>query len=211
MALRFYACGAFYQVIGDSLCFHKSTISFLVHRLSSALASLVRQFVYFPNNPEHNKRIKHKFFDLGKMPNTIGVIDCTDVHIQAPHEREWEFVNRKGWHSINVQLVGDADLIITNCVVKWPGSVQDAQILRESNMLQIFQQNPPEGIILGDSANDTDAQERFNSAHGTTRSTIERLNGTVETVPHRRTPRLRPGSPPVLSLHLLSGSPHRIP
>ncbi|GAA6083816.1 putative nuclease HARBI1 [Tachysurus ichikawai] len=48
------------------------------------------------------------------MPNTIGVIDCTHVHIQAPHERDWEYINRKGRRSINIQLVGDADLIITN-------------------------------------------------------------------------------------------------
>ncbi|GAA6110946.1 putative nuclease HARBI1 [Tachysurus ichikawai] len=61
------------------------------------------------------------------MPNTIGVIDCTHVHIQAPHERDWEYINRKERHSINIQLVGDADLIITNCVVKCPESVHDAR------------------------------------------------------------------------------------
>uniref|UniRef100_A0AAY4EZD1 DDE Tnp4 domain-containing protein n=1 Tax=Denticeps clupeoides TaxID=299321 RepID=A0AAY4EZD1_9TELE len=51
------------------------------------------------------------------LPNTIGAIDCTH-----------EFINRKGKHSINVQLVCDADLIITNCIVKWPGSVHDAHM-----------------------------------------------------------------------------------
>lgn len=66
------------------------------------------------------------------MPSTIGAIDCTHVHIQALCEREWEYVNRKGRHSINIQLVGNADLIITNCVVKWPESLHDAHILRES-------------------------------------------------------------------------------
>ncbi|MBN3310833.1 HARB1 nuclease, partial [Amia calva] len=107
MALRFYACGAFYQVI------RKSTISSLLHRVSSAL--------------------------------------------------------------------------ITNCVVRWPGSMHDARILRESNIFQIFQQNPPEGIILGDSAYPLlpwlmtpFATARFNSAHGTTRSTIEHLNGVLK-------------------------------
>ena len=45
------------------------------------------------------------FFILGNMPNTIAVIDCTQMYIQASHEREWEYVNRKGKHSINVQLV----------------------------------------------------------------------------------------------------------
>ncbi|KAI5087126.1 putative nuclease HARBI1, partial [Silurus meridionalis] len=70
----------------------------------------------------------------------------------APHERDWEYINRKGRCSINIQLVGDADLIITNCVVKWPGSVHDARILRESALYKEFQTNRPDGIILGDRA-----------------------------------------------------------
>lgn len=180
IALRFYACGSFHQVIGDGVCVQKSTVSSVVHRVSSVLASLVNQFVTFPTNPEQTR-----FYEMGKMPNTVGVIDCTHVHIQAPHEREWEFVNRKGRHSINVQLVGNADLIITNCVVKWPGSVHDARILRESHIFRNLQQNPPDGIILGDSAYpllpwlmtpfamaNNDAEERFNCTHGRTRSTI---------------------------------------
>uniref|UniRef100_A0A3P9LKY0 DDE Tnp4 domain-containing protein n=1 Tax=Oryzias latipes TaxID=8090 RepID=A0A3P9LKY0_ORYLA len=152
IGLRFYASGTFYQVVGDNIGVDKSTVT-----VSIALASLISQ-------------TKHKFFTLGNMPNTIGVIDCTHVHIQAPHERDWEYINRKGRRSINIQLVGDADLIITNCVVKWPGSVHDLQT------------NRPDGIILGDSAYpllpwlitpflaaSTPAQARFNTAHCKTR------------------------------------------
>ncbi len=128
---------------------------------------------------------KRSFFLLGNMPNTIGAIDCTHVHIQAPRENEWEFINRKGRHSINVQLVCDADLIITNCVVKWPGSVHDARILRESALYRDLQTNRPDGVILGDSAYpllpwlmtpfltaNTLAQARFNTAHCRARCAI---------------------------------------
>uniref|UniRef100_A0AAQ4PXU3 DDE Tnp4 domain-containing protein n=1 Tax=Gasterosteus aculeatus aculeatus TaxID=481459 RepID=A0AAQ4PXU3_GASAC len=125
------------------------------------------------------------------MPNTIGAIDCTHVHLQAPCENEWEFINRKGRHSINVQLVCDADLIITNCVVKWPGSVHDACIL--SALYRDLQTNRPDSIILGDSAYpllprlmtpfltaNTPAQARFNTAHCRARCAIERLNGVLK-------------------------------
>ncbi|KAG7270760.1 LOW QUALITY PROTEIN: hypothetical protein CRUP_018683 [Coryphaenoides rupestris] len=155
-----------------------------VHRVSSVLASLVNQFVKFPTNPEQIKQIKFKFYEMGKMPNTIGT-----ALMSTSKQREWEFVNRKGRHSINVQLVGNADLIITNCVVKWPGLVHDARILRESHISRNLQENPPDGIILGDSAYpllpwlmtpfavaNNDAGERFNCAHGRTRSTIERTH-----------------------------------
>ena len=32
------------------------------------------------------------------------------------------YVNRKGWHSINVQLICTSDYKITNVVARWPGS-----------------------------------------------------------------------------------------
>uniref|UniRef100_UPI003AAAE056 putative nuclease HARBI1 n=1 Tax=Centroberyx gerrardi TaxID=166262 RepID=UPI003AAAE056 len=191
IALRFYASGTFYQVVGDNIGVDKSTVSDVVKAVSIALASLVNQFVSFPKD-DQIAQTKRKFFLLGNMPNTIGVIDCTHVHIQAPHEREWEYVNRKGRHSINIQLVGDADLI-TNCVVKWPGFVHDARILRESALYRELQTNRPDGIILGDSAYpllpwlmtpflaaNTPEQAHFNTAHCKTRCAIERLNGVLK-------------------------------
>ncbi|XP_056608251.1 putative nuclease HARBI1 [Triplophysa dalaica] len=192
IALRFYASGTFYQVVGDNIGVDKSTVSDVVKAVSIALAILVNQFVSLPKDVQI-AQTKHKFFLLGNMPNTIGVIDCTHVHIQAPHERDWEYINRKGRRSINIQLVGDADLIITNCVVKWPGSVHDARILRESALYRELQTNRPDGIILGDSAYPllpwlmtpflaatTPAQARFNTAHCKTRCAIERLNGVLK-------------------------------
>uniref|UniRef100_A0A8C1P3K6 DDE Tnp4 domain-containing protein n=1 Tax=Cyprinus carpio TaxID=7962 RepID=A0A8C1P3K6_CYPCA len=181
IALRFYACGTFYQVIGDNMGVRKATVSNVVKAMSVALGSLINQFT------------KHQFFQMGNMPSTIGAIDCTHVHIQAPCEREWEYVNRKGRHSINIQLVGNADLIITNCVVKWPGSVHDPRILRESALYRELQSHRPNGIVLGDSAYpllpwlmtpfpvaNTPDQARFNSSHCKTRCAIERLNGVLK-------------------------------
>ncbi|XDV23817.1 hypothetical protein PO909_028214, partial [Leuciscus waleckii] len=180
IALRFYACGTFYQVVGDYMGVVKSAVCDVVRDVSIALASLVNEFVSFPKDNQIDQA-KRSFFLLGNMPNTIGAIDCT------------HFINRKGRHSINVQLVCDADLIITNCVVKWPGSVHDARILRESTLYRDLQTNRPDGIILGDSAYpllpwlmtpfltaNTPAQARFNTAHCRARCAIERLNGTFK-------------------------------
>ncbi|KAJ4945817.1 hypothetical protein JOQ06_023495, partial [Pogonophryne albipinna] len=160
---------------------HRTTVGEVVTAVSDALARLLDHFVTFPTDGQIAK-VKQKFFLLGDMPNTIGVIDCTHVHIQAPRQREWEYVNRKGRHSINVQLVGDADLAITSCVVRWPGSVHDAHIFRESRLFTEFQTNRPDGVILADSAYpllpwvmtpfptaNTPSQMCYNNAHGRTR------------------------------------------
>uniref|UniRef100_A0A674NF10 Putative nuclease HARBI1 n=1 Tax=Takifugu rubripes TaxID=31033 RepID=A0A674NF10_TAKRU len=176
IALRFFASGSFFEVIADSIGVTKSTVGCVVH-------SVARKF----------HKTKKQFFSIAGMPNTIGVIDCTHIHIQAPHEREWEFVNRKGRHSINVQLIGNADLQIINCVVRWPGSVHDSRILRESHIYHQFQQNTPDGILLGDSGYPllhwlmtpfatvtSNSQQNFNYAHTSTRGTIEHINGILK-------------------------------
>uniref|UniRef100_A0A8C4RFS1 DDE Tnp4 domain-containing protein n=1 Tax=Erpetoichthys calabaricus TaxID=27687 RepID=A0A8C4RFS1_ERPCA len=181
IALRFYASGTFYQVVGDNMGVDKSTVSNVVKAVSVELASLVNEFVSFPKD-DQMAQTKRSFFLLGNTPNTI-----------VPHEREWQYVNRKGRHSINVQLVANADLIITNCVVKWPGSAHDARILRERALYRKLQSNRPNGIILGDSAYpllpwlmtpfpvaNTPEQAGFNSAHCKTRCAIERLNEVLK-------------------------------
>uniref|UniRef100_A0A671PLS5 Putative nuclease HARBI1 n=1 Tax=Sinocyclocheilus anshuiensis TaxID=1608454 RepID=A0A671PLS5_9TELE len=171
ITLCFYACGTFYQVIGDNMGVRKATVSNVVKAMSVALGSLINQFVSFPKD-DQTAQTKHKLFQMGNMPSTIGAIDCT------------RYVNRKGRHSINIQLVGNADLIITNCVVKWPGSGHDARILRESALYRELQSHRPNGMVLGDSAYpllaNNPEQARFNSSHCKTRCAIERLNGVLK-------------------------------
>ena len=70
----------------------KSTVSNVVKAVSVALGSLINQFVSFRKD-DQTAQTKHKFFQMGNMPSTIGTIDCTHVHIQALCEREWECVN----------------------------------------------------------------------------------------------------------------------
>uniref|UniRef100_A0A8C4TN23 Putative nuclease HARBI1 n=1 Tax=Erpetoichthys calabaricus TaxID=27687 RepID=A0A8C4TN23_ERPCA len=180
IALLFYASGTFYQVVGDNMGGDKSTVSNVVKAVSVELASLVNEFVSFPKD-DQMAQTKRSFFLLGNMPNTIGVIDCTPVHIQAPHEREWQYVNRKWRHSINVQLVANADLIITNCVVNWPGSVHDARILRESALYRKLHAYPLlPWLMTSFPVAHTPEQAGFNSAHCKTRCTIECLNGVLK-------------------------------
>lgn len=112
-----------------------------------------------------------------------GAIDCTHVWISRPKRRPGElFRNRKGYFSINVQVVGDAELRVRHIVARWPGSTHDARIFNESNVRDHFELNPGNGMLLGDSAypllpylitplhapND-ETQRRFNRAHCSTR------------------------------------------
>lgn len=196
LALRFFASGCFQIVAGDTISVHKSTVSRTIHRVASALRNRLNKWVTIPNQQEADLQ-KTKFFATARFPNVFACVDGTHIKIQAPvHPHEPHFVNRKGYHSINVQLVCDSDLRIVNCVVKYPGSTHDARILTESQFCRDFDSHPPpvHGFVLGDSAyplkmwlltpyintNNDQAKERYNRCHSSTRQAIERCNGVLK-------------------------------
>ena len=54
----------------------------------------------------------------------IGAIDGTHVPIIAPADRNIEYVNREGCHSIVMQAVTDCNYMFRDVVIGCPGSVQ---------------------------------------------------------------------------------------
>ena len=73
--------------------------------------------------------IKAQFEARAGFPNVIGAIDCTHIAIKAPSHDEFIYVNRKHFHLINVQIICDAQMQLTNIVPRWPGSTHDSYIL----------------------------------------------------------------------------------
>ncbi|KAF4092485.1 hypothetical protein AMELA_G00021330 [Ameiurus melas] len=95
------------------------------------------------------------------FPNVVGCIDGTHIPIIAPSENEVDYVNRRSIHSINVQIICDAAHIITNVEAKWPGSVHDARMYRESTLSNRLEREPEPG-----------PQQRYNVAHCRTRAQL---------------------------------------
>jgi hypothetical protein len=106
VALRFLASGSFLQVIGDTFGVNKSTVSRVVRDVCVALLNKREEFICWPSNQE-KEAIKNGFYQMARFPGIIGCIDCTHIRIQAPHLNENFYVNRKHYHSINVQAICD--------------------------------------------------------------------------------------------------------
>lgn len=51
------------------------------------------------------------------------------------------FRNRKGYFSVNVHVVGDADFSIRDIVARWPGSTHDSTIFSNSRIKHKFDQH----------------------------------------------------------------------
>ena len=155
ITLRYLATGPIQLNDADIHGVSQPTVSRVLTEVIQALSSpaLVRRFIKFPRGIDDCRRNSVQFRGIARFPDVIGAIDGTHIQIVSPHEQEDIYVNRKGVHSINVQVVFDGLYKIIDVVARWPGSVHDSRILRESSVNQLFQNGhiAPGYHLLGDS------------------------------------------------------------
>ncbi|KAI4468066.1 hypothetical protein MML48_2g00013704 [Holotrichia oblita] len=85
--------------------------------------------------------IQTNFYATASFPRVIGTIDCTHIKIQSPGGIDAEiFRNRKSYFSINVQAIANADMIFTDIVARWPGSVHDSTIFNNTAIKKRFEE-----------------------------------------------------------------------
>ncbi|RWS20268.1 putative nuclease HARBI1-like protein [Leptotrombidium deliense] len=187
VVLRFHATGSVQKVQGDMIGFSQPTISRVVSRVSEVLAKLAGEYIVFPPAEEWNEKL---FYDIASFPGVIGAIDGTHIEVQVPKAVQERFRNRKNRITLNVQAVVDAKMKFTNLVVRWPGSVHDSRIFRNSALYDFLETNNINGHLLGDAgyacknymmtplANPTSpAEKRYQISHTKTRNVIERTFG----------------------------------
>ena len=95
-------------------------------------------YIYIPKK-EEILRVFEDFEQVSYLPRVSGAIDGSHIHIIAPSEDEYVCVNRKRYHSINIQAVCNANLIFRDVVAKWPGSHHDSFILEASTKHDRFE------------------------------------------------------------------------
>uniref|UniRef100_UPI003AAED5E2 putative nuclease HARBI1 n=1 Tax=Centroberyx gerrardi TaxID=166262 RepID=UPI003AAED5E2 len=186
ISLRFYASGSFQNTVADMVNVSRSTA------VSLALQDRAHQYVRLPTQQEAT-HTKERFRRDSGIPGIFGCIDGTHVRIQAPSKNEYLFVNRKGFHSINVQVVCDADMKLIDVVARWYGSAHDARILRDSALARVCEEGRLSGIMLGDSGYPLkkwlmtpvmvprmEQERQYNYVHSRTRSIIERCIGVLK-------------------------------
>ncbi|KAI8121770.1 putative nuclease HARBI1 [Lucilia cuprina] len=142
-----------------------------------------------------------KFYEETRFPGVIGAVDCTHVQIKRPKsDVESCYLNRKGYHSQNVQLICDFNLKILGGFARFGGSAHDAYIWEASQinalMQQRFETNRSDHTwLLGDSgyplrpwiitpyrSSATEDEKRFNFVHAKAINCIKRLNGVLKSV-----------------------------
>ena len=126
ITLRYLASGVFQINDGDLHHVAQSTVSKSITEVVNCLSSqeVIVQFIRFPMDAAALNDQVREFAGIANFPKVVGAIDCTHVKILAPSLEEEIYVNRKGYHSINVQVIFNAFDIICDVVARWQiGSV----------------------------------------------------------------------------------------
>ncbi|XP_067904668.1 putative nuclease HARBI1 [Heterodontus francisci] len=176
------------------LCVQKKAAHHCIKVVTNALFSRANNFISFKTDKTSNAERARRFSAIAGFPKVQGVVNCTHVAIRSPAGHSGTFINRKVFHSLNVQLVCDHRKRIMQVCERYPGSCHDAYILRNSHIPALF--SPPdklEGWILGNRGYPLKtwlmtpvriprghAEERVNESHAATRVTIEQTIGLLK-------------------------------
>ena len=156
LTLGYLATGQMQVCSSDDLGPSQPSISRAITQTIEALAdtNVLKQFIEFPITTDVVAAKKADFISIADFPDVVGVIDGTHVRIVAPKEEEGIYLNSKGYPSINVQVVFDANCRILDILPKWPGSVSETHILNNSGVCALFERGhvPPNSFLLGDSS-----------------------------------------------------------
>ncbi|XP_035457948.2 putative nuclease HARBI1 [Spodoptera frugiperda] len=153
--LSYLANGSYQRPEGVIQHLPQRTASRCIRQVVEALNSnYMLKNIQFPQTQQERSRIRQEFQRKFNLPGVIGCIDCTHIAIVKPHHDEHQFFNRKGYHSLNVQMICDNNLKILNVNAKYGGATHDSFIWASSQVeryMRELHQRGEQTWLLGDS------------------------------------------------------------
>uniref|UniRef100_UPI00398F6829 putative nuclease HARBI1 n=1 Tax=Pristiophorus japonicus TaxID=55135 RepID=UPI00398F6829 len=197
IALNFYATGSFQSATADisnvsQLSTHRS-----IRQVVDALYKRRLQYISLPMTREKQVERRAGFVRIAGFPRVQRTIDCSHVRLRVPQNHPEIFVNRKGYNSLNIQLLCDHQRRILAVDARYPGSSHDSFILRQSSVPTLFSgPNQDCGWLLRDkgyalstwlltplSNPRTAGEHAYSDVHSATRCIIEHCIGIIKQVP----------------------------
>ena len=105
------------------------------HQLETIVKVLMKEYIKFPSGDDLD-RVVDDFKTKWGVPQSFGTVDGCHIPICAPSEQHTDYYNRKGWYSMIVQGLVDANYRFRDICIGWPGSVHDAGVFAQSNLYQ---------------------------------------------------------------------------
>ncbi|XP_024858087.1 protein ALP1-like [Kryptolebias marmoratus] len=194
------AHGLSYRVVSSVFNVPRSTVHRIIHKVAQSIWLHLHQAISFPQT-EDLQEAGRRFVELSgtaAFSSVVGVIDSTHIKIRPPQQHRSDYLNHEGFCSVNMQVICDPDGRFSDIFVGYPGSVQEAHILRNSSFYRARRFPPSGHVLLGDEGYPcldspvcliTPYQEpvtgplqaRFNRHHRRARSVTRRAFGMMKT------------------------------
>ncbi|XP_061714622.1 putative nuclease HARBI1 [Cydia pomonella] len=184
-SVMFMAAGSYQRGVGQdhNLCVAQTTMSRHLGRVVDAInRQLKNRWIVFPGTEAGRQNVSSGFREKFGIPDALGAVDCTHVAIfPPPRPHGVQYINRKGIHTLNVQLVSDAECKILHVNAQFPGRVHDAYIFRQS-LVRSDSGYPLEPWLMTPvlHAVPHSPQDRFTRWHCQARNVVERTNGYLK-------------------------------
>lgn len=126
------------------------------HRVINRTVSLINTYIaprliFFPDE-EELRNLSALHCQRNRLKGIFAALDGSHIPVQATFRKPERYINRKGWHSIVVQLVVDHKCVIRHWCSGFPGSTHDARVFVHSDLPDLGKSIPPNFYIVADAA-----------------------------------------------------------
>uniref|UniRef100_A0A0P4WBW8 Putative nuclease HARBI1 n=1 Tax=Scylla olivacea TaxID=85551 RepID=A0A0P4WBW8_SCYOL len=194
LALRFFASGFLQNVTRDTAGLSQASVSRVLEHVFTILSDKSVHEIRMPPTHWDRRRSAYQFYILRNYPRVIGAIDTTHIAIKTPDVDEALYFNHKRYHSLNIQLVSDANGVILSYCSRFPGATPDGAVWDNSNLKLRFDRGEfGDYLLIGDSGYPLDpylmvpvsnpttaAEQQYNRAHAQTRVIVEQTVGMLK-------------------------------
>ncbi|KAM4016591.1 uncharacterized protein ACNLHF_002859 isoform 1-T3 [Anomaloglossus baeobatrachus] len=132
VTLRFLATGRSLQDLHFSSAISRSLLSVLIPETCRAIFHSLRNYIEFPKTVEEWQKIATDFEHLWQFPNCGGALDGKHVRITQPLNSGSYFYNYKGYFSINLMALVNANYEFIAVDVGMNGRVSDGGVLEHT-------------------------------------------------------------------------------
>lgn len=128
-----------------------STVFECINSVCGALCTIRSRVIAWPD-ADRQEAISQNFELESRIPGLVGAIDGTHIALNGIPEGDVDYINRKGYPSLQLQVVVDDLRLFTDTYVGWLGSTHDARVFRNSTFCEAAENGRsilPNGFIIG--------------------------------------------------------------
>ena len=141
ITLRYLATGDSQTSIGILFKVGRSTVNGIIDEVCDVLWEELRGYVPAPSSSDDWKELANDFEEIWNMPHCIGALDGKHIRMKKPPKSGAIWHNYKGFFSMVLLAVCDANYCFTFVDIGEYGSNNDSGVLKNSEMGKKFTRN----------------------------------------------------------------------